>query len=58
MSRTRRTFSAALKSKVILGALKEKDTLEVLAKRFEGLAAISGLFDLQGSNRKIKSQTS
>ena len=35
MSRTRRTFSAAFKSKVILEALKEKETLEVLAKRFE-----------------------
>lgn len=35
MSRTRRTFSATFKSKVILEALKEKETLEVLAKRFE-----------------------
>ena len=35
MSKTRRTFSAAFKSKVILEALKEKETLEVLAKRFE-----------------------
>lgn len=35
MSRIRRTFSAAFKSKVILEALKEKETLEVLAKRFE-----------------------
>lgn len=35
MSRNRRTFSAAFKSKVILEALKEKETLEVLAKRFE-----------------------
>lgn len=35
MSRTRRTFSAAFKSKVILEALKEKETLEALAKRFE-----------------------
>ncbi|MGO3806897.1 MAG: transposase [Sphingobacterium sp.] len=35
MSRTRRTFSASFKSKVILEALKEKETLEVLAKRFE-----------------------
>lgn len=35
MSRTRRTFSAAFKSKVIVEALKEKETLEVLAKRFE-----------------------
>ena len=35
MSRTKRTFSAAFKSKVILEALKEKETLEALAKRFE-----------------------
>lgn len=35
MSRTRRTFSATFKSKVILEALKERETLEVLAKRFE-----------------------
>ena len=35
MSRNRRSFSAAFKSKVILEALKEKETLEVLAKRFE-----------------------
>jgi transposase len=35
MSRTGRTFSTAFKSKVILEALKEKETLEALAKRFE-----------------------
>ena len=35
MSRTRRTFTKEFKSKVILEALKEKDTLEVLAKKYE-----------------------
>lgn len=35
MSRIRRTFSNDFKSKVILEALKEKDTLEVLAKKYE-----------------------
>lgn len=32
MSRIRRTLSKDFKAKVILEALKEKDTLEVLAK--------------------------
>lgn len=35
MSKNRRTFSASFKSKVVLEALKEKEPLEVLAKRFE-----------------------
>lgn len=35
MSRTRRTFDDGFKAKVVLEALKEKETLEVLAKRFE-----------------------
>ncbi len=35
MSKIRRTFTREFKSKVILEALKEKDTLEVLAKKFE-----------------------
>lgn len=35
MSRNRRTFSKEFKAKVILEALKEKDTLEVLAKKYE-----------------------
>jgi transposase len=35
MSRIRRTFTKEFKSKVILEALKEKDTLEVLAKKYE-----------------------
>lgn len=43
MSWTRRTFSASFKSEVILEALKEKETLVVLAKRFELLPSqISG----------------
>lgn len=35
MSRTRRTFEDGFKAKVVLEALKEKETLEVLAKRFD-----------------------
>jgi len=35
MSRTRRTFSKEFKSKVVLESLKEKDTIEVLAKKYE-----------------------
>jgi transposase len=35
MSRIRRTFTKDFKSKVILEALKEKDTLEDLAKKYE-----------------------
>jgi hypothetical protein len=33
MSRTRRTFGKDFKAKVVLEALKEKDTIEVLAKK-------------------------
>jgi transposase len=35
MSRTRRTFGKDFKAKVILEALKEKDTIEILAKKYE-----------------------
>ncbi|CAM2979486.1 transposase [Flavobacterium frigoris] len=35
MSRTRRTFGKDFKSKVVLEALKEKDTIEVLSKKYE-----------------------
>ena len=35
MSRTRRTFGKDFKAKVVLEALKEKDTIEVLAKKHE-----------------------
>jgi transposase len=35
MSKTRRTFGKDFKSKVVLEALKEKDTIEVLAKKHE-----------------------
>jgi len=35
MSKTRRVFSKEFKSKVVLEALRERDTLEVLAKKFE-----------------------
>jgi transposase-like protein len=35
MSRTRRTFEKDFKAKVVLEALKEKDTIEVLAKKYE-----------------------
>ena len=35
MSKTRRTFSKEFKAKVVLEALKEKDPIEVLAKKHE-----------------------
>ena len=35
MKRTRRKFSADFKAKVVLEALKEKSTIEVLAKKYE-----------------------
>lgn len=35
MSRTRRTFGKDFKAKVVVEALKEKDTIEVLAKKYE-----------------------
>lgn len=35
MSRIRRNFSKEFKKKVVLEALKERSTLEVLAKKFE-----------------------
>ena len=35
MSKTRRTFGKDFKAKVVLEALKEKETLEVLAKKYE-----------------------
>ena len=35
MSKSRRVFSKEFKSKVVLEALKEKNTIEVLAKKYE-----------------------
>ena len=35
MSRTRRTFSKEFKTKVVLEALRERTTIEVLAKKYE-----------------------
>ena len=35
MSRIRRIFEKDFKAKVVLEALKEKDTIEVLAKKYE-----------------------
>ncbi len=35
MSRTRRTFGKDFKAKFVLEALKEKDTIEVLAKKHD-----------------------
>lgn len=35
MSRTRRVFSKDFKSKVVLDALRERETIEVLAKKHE-----------------------
>ena len=35
MSRSRRVFSKEFKAKVVLEALKEKNTIEVLAKKYE-----------------------
>jgi transposase len=37
MSRIRRTFGKDFKAKVVLEALEEKDTIEVLAKKHEVL---------------------
>lgn len=47
MSRIRRTFSKDFKAKVILEALKEKDTLEVLAKKYELLPNQISLWKLE-----------
>jgi transposase len=38
MSRTRRVFGKEFKAKVVLEALKEKETSEVLAKKYELLS--------------------
>jgi transposase-like protein len=38
MSRTRRTFGKYSKAKVVLEALKEKDIIEVLVKKYELLS--------------------
>lgn len=35
MSQTRRKFKAEFKAKVVLEALKERETIEVLAKKYE-----------------------
>jgi transposase len=35
MSKSRRVFSKYFKAKVVLEALKEKNTIEVLAKKYE-----------------------
>jgi transposase-like protein len=35
MSKSRRVFGKEFKAKVVLDALKEKETLEVLAKKYE-----------------------
>ena len=35
MSKTRRVFSTDYKAKVVLEALKEKSTIEVVAKKYE-----------------------
>jgi|Laugrespbdmm15sn_2_1035079.scaffolds.fasta_scaffold236296_2 transposase len=35
MSKTRRVFSTDYKAKVVLEALKEKNTIEVVAKKYE-----------------------
>jgi len=35
MSKTRRRFSDEFKTKVVLEALKERETIEVLAKKYE-----------------------
>ncbi|SEB04421.1 hypothetical protein SAMN05443667_116110 [Flavobacterium gillisiae] len=38
MSRTRRVYGKEFKAKVVLEALKETETLEVLAKKYELLS--------------------
>lgn len=47
MSRIRRTFSKEFKSKVVLEALKEKETLESLAKKYELLPNQISLWKLE-----------
>jgi transposase len=65
MSNTRRKHTKEFKAKVVLEALKERDTLEVLAKKYELLPtqislwkaeAISN-FELLFGAEKIKSKT-
>ena len=66
MSRTRRTFGKDFKAKVVLEALKEKDTIEVLAKKYEvlpnqismwkaeALRNLAAVFSLEISTPNIK----
>ena len=46
MSRTRRVFGKDFKAKVVLEALKEKETLEVLAKKYELLPTQISLWNM------------
>jgi transposase len=66
MSKSRRVFSKDFKAKVVLEALKEKNTIEVLAKKYEllpnqislwkseAIKNISAVFSVEKSVAKTK----
>jgi transposase-like protein len=63
MSKTRRNFSKEFKAKVVLEALKERETLENLAKKYELLPtqislwkaeALSNFSNVFGADKAIK----
>ena len=51
MSRTRRVFSKDFKSKVVLDALRERETIEVLAKKHELLPTQISLLESRGNKK-------
>lgn len=64
MSRTRRVFGKEFKAKVVLEALKEKENLEVLAKKYELLPTQISMWKAQAirnisaifNNEKLESK--
>jgi transposase len=50
MSKSRRVFSKDFKAKVVLEALKEKNTIEVLAKKYELLPTQISLWKSEAVN--------
>jgi len=54
MSTTRRKFSKEFKAKVVLEALKERETLESLAKKYELQPAQISLWKTQAMNNFSK----
>jgi len=54
MSKTRRKFSKEFKAKVVLEALKERETLESLAKKYELQPAQISLWKTQAMNNFSK----